>query len=81
MLPINCEINLTLNWSEKCFEAAGAVTNQVPTFAITNTKLHVPVVTLSNQDNAKLLQQLKSFFKGRNNWNKYQSKVTKQRQA
>ena len=50
MLPINCEINLTLNWSEKCFEAAGAVTNQVPTFAITNTKLHVPVVTLSNQN-------------------------------
>ena len=32
------------------------------TFKITNTKLYVPVVTLSTQDNAKLLQQLKSGF-------------------
>ena len=28
--------------------------------AMTNAKLNVPVVTLSTQDNAKLLQQLKS---------------------
>ena len=33
------------------------------TFVITDTKLYVPVVTLSTQDNAKLLQQLKSGFK------------------
>ena len=43
---------------------------------ITDTKLHVPVVTLSTQENAKLLQQLKSRFKRTINWNKYQSKVT-----
>ena len=49
-----------------------------PTFAITDTKLYVPVVTLSNQDNAKLLQQLKSSFKRTISWNKYQSKVTTQ---
>ena len=30
---------------------------------ITDTKLYVPVVTLSTQDNSKLLQQLKSVFK------------------
>ena len=36
------------------------------------------VVTLSTQDNAKLLPQLKSDFKRTMNWNKYQSKVTKQ---
>ena len=36
-------------------------------------KLYVPVVTLSTQDNAKLLQQLKSGFKRTINWNKYQS--------
>ena len=42
-------------------------------FAITETKLYVPVVTLSTQDNAKLLQQLKSGFKIIINWNKYES--------
>ena len=44
-------------------------------FAITETKLYVPVVTLSTQDNAKLLQQLKSGFKRTINWNKYESKI------
>ena len=41
--------------------------------AITDTKLNVPVVTLSTQDNTKLLQQLESGFKRTINWNKYQS--------
>ena len=44
---------------------------QVATFEITNTKLYVPVVTLSTQENTKLLQQLKSGFKRVINWNKY----------
>ena len=51
-----------------------AVANQGPTFSITDTKLYVPVVTLSTQDNTKLLEQLKSGFKRTINWNKYQSK-------
>ena len=42
-------------------------------FEITDTKLYVSVVTLSTQDNAKLLQQIKSGFKRTINWNKYQS--------
>ena len=46
------------------------------TFAVTDTKLHAPVITLSIQDNAKLMQQLKSGFKRTINCNKYQSKVT-----
>ena len=37
-------------------------------------QLYVPVVTLSTQDNSKLLQQLKAGFKRTINWNKYQSK-------
>ena len=41
-------------------------------------KLYVPVVTLSNQDNAKLFQQLKSGFKRIINFNKYQSKIRTQ---
>ena len=49
-------------------------------FKITDTKLYVPVVTLSTQDNEKLLQQLKSGFKRTINWNKYQPKVLPQRQ-
>ena len=43
---------------------------------LTNTKLYAPVVTLSIQDNTKLLQLLKSRFRSTINWNKYQSKVS-----
>ena len=43
-----------------------------------DTKLFVPVVTFSAQDNVKLLNQLESGFKKRINWNKYQSKITEQ---
>ena len=48
--------------------------NQNATFAITEIKVYVRLVTLSIQDNAKLLQQLKSRFKRTVNWNKYISK-------
>ena len=50
---INCEVNLLLTWAKDC-----VITNSTG-----ETKLYVPVVTLSTQDNAKLLQQLKSGFK------------------
>ena len=71
---INCEINLILTWSTNCVIVSTNVANQNATFGITDTKLYVPVVTLSTQDNAKLLQQLKSDFKRVINWNKYFSK-------
>ena len=74
MLLINCEINLILTWSANCVVISNNVANQNATFAITDTKLYVTVVTLSTQDNAKLLQQLKSGFKRVINWNKYLSK-------
>ena len=57
---INCEINLLLTWSESCVIVSTYVANQNATFAITDTKLYVPVVTLSQQDNEKLLEQLQS---------------------
>ena len=63
MLVINREINLILTWTEDC----------------TDTKLYDPVVTLSTQDNTKLLQ-LKSGFKRTINWNRYQLKVSPERQ-
>ena len=47
------------------------VVNQGGTFAVTETKLYVPAVTLLTQDNAKLLQQLKSGSKRIINWRKY----------
>ena len=50
------------------------------TFVITDTKLYVPVDTLSTQDNAKLLKQLESGFKRTIKWNKYQSRITTQTQ-
>ena len=71
---INCEVELILTWSENCVIISTNVANQNPTFTITETNLHVPVVTLSTQDNAKLLPQLKSGFKRTISWNKYLTK-------
>ena len=62
---INYEINLDLNWSKKCITVASNI-NQEIIFSITDAKLYVPVVTLSTQDNKKLLEQLKSGFKKNN---------------
>ena len=68
---INSEVNLILTWSSTCVIANSTGAG---TFEITDTKLYVPVVTLSTKENAKLLQQLKSGFKRIINWNKYLSK-------
>ena len=66
---INCEIELILTWSINCVIIC--TNTQIPTFAITETTLYVPVVTLSTQDNAKLLPQSNSGFKRTISWNKY----------
>ena len=71
---INCEVNLILTWSSTCALVATNIPNQNATFAITDPKLYVPVVTLSTQEKTKFLQQLKSGFKIVINWNKYLSK-------
>ena len=60
---IYSEITLDLNWFENCAIVATIETAQVTTYWITDTKLYVPVVMLSTQDNAKLLEQLKSDLK------------------
>ena len=74
MLLINCEFNLILTWSKDC-----VITNSIGEgkFEIKDSKLYVPVVTLSTQDNEKLLQQLKSGFRRTVNRNKYQSNLKK----
>ena len=70
MSLINCEVELILNWSANCVIIYRNVNNKVPAFTITETNLYVPVVTLSTQDNKKLLPQLKCGFKRKTSWNK-----------
>ena len=74
---INNEINLILTWA-----STYVITNSIQgrRFAITETKISVRVVTLSTQDNARLLQQSKFSFKRTINWNKYQSKISSEDQ-
>ena len=74
---INCEINLSRTWSTDFVNYLATGTTK---FATADTKFYVSIVTLSAQDNEKLLQQLKSGFKRTINWNKYQPKITIQAQ-
>ena len=46
------------------------------TFKITDTKLYVPVVTLSTEDDNNFLEQLKSGVKRTTKWNKCRSEMT-----
>ena len=62
-------MNILYNWK---------LWRSITKFAITDKKLYAAVVTLSAQDNEKLLQQLKTGFKRTINWNKYQSEPTLQ---
>ena len=75
---INCKVELLLKWIENCVlttaeiganaDATGA---DGATFEITDAKLYVPVVTLSAEDNVKLVKQLNEGFKRPVYWNKY----------
>ena len=65
---INCEVKLDLTWSSTCVITNSTVSER---FAITDTKLYISVVTLSTQENTKLLQYLKPAFKRVIKWNKY----------
>ena len=69
---INCEVELILSWSKNCASASMTVdTASDPAivapsgakFKITDTKLYVPVVTLSKENEIKILEKLKSEFK------------------
>ena len=60
---INCEVELILPRSANCIIIYTDIANQDPAFELDETNLYVPVVTLSTQDNAKLLPQLKSVLK------------------
>ena len=76
----NCEISPQLKWPKDCFLVAGTAKSQVPEIKITDTKIYVPVVTLSTQDNIKLLKQLESGFKRTIYCNKYLYKKISEKQ-
>ena len=65
---INCKIELSLNWIEKCIVSSSGTT---ATFKITDTKLYVPIVTLKIEDNTKLSKLLSDRLKRSIYWNKY----------
>ena len=77
---INCEIALQLTCCKRSILAAGTGASQVPKFEIPVANLYVRFVTLSTQENIKLLKQLKSDFQRAINWNKYHSKKSNQAQ-
>ena len=92
---INREVELILTWFKNCVLISKAARNanynanpivrkidnpENAAFKIKDTKLYVPVVTLSKENDTKLLEQLKSGFKRTIKWNKYRSQITIQPQ-
>ena len=92
---INCEVELILFWFKNCvlinksardadYDADLSVRKtdnpENAIFQVTDTKLYVPVITLSKENDIKLLEQLKSGFKRTIKWNKYRSQMTIQPQ-
>ena len=85
---IICEVSLELKWNKNCVitsleqrqvDAGPHVVNGSPTGAtldIIDCKLYIPVVTLSKDDEIKLLTNLKSGFTREIEWNKYRSQMS-----
>ena len=90
MLLINCEIELILIWFKNCVlidkltknaDYDASIDRKIDNpenaiFQITDTKLYVPVVSLSKENDIKLLEKLKSGFKRTIKWNEYRSQMT-----
>ena len=85
---ISCEVSLELKWNKNCVitsleqrqvDAGPPVVNGSPTgatLAINDCKLYIPIVTLSKDDEIKLLTNLKSGFTREIEWNKYRSQMS-----
>ena len=68
---INCKIKLNLTWKKKCVlstDAGDAV------FIINDTKMYVPVITLSKEGNKDFIEQQNKGFQRFIYWNKYKTK-------
>ena len=69
---INCKVKLNLTWKKECVlsnQAGDAV------FIINDTKLYVPVVTLSKEDNKDFIELQNKGFQRSIYWNEYKTKV------
>ena len=92
---INCNVELILTWFNNCVLISKATREadydadpvvyetdnpENAIFEIKDTKLYVPVITLSKENDTKLLEQLKSGFKRTIKWNKYRSQMSIQPQ-
>ena len=83
---ISCGVSLELKWNKNCvitsiqheinLDGGNTEASTGATLSITDCKLYVPVVTLSEDDEIKLLTNLKSGFKREIIWNKYRSQMT-----
>ena len=83
---INCEVSLELKWNKNCVitsleqrDIGGGNRDNAPTgatLAVNDCKLYVPAVTLSKDNEIKLLTNLKSGFKREIIWNRYRSQMT-----
>ena len=71
---INCKIYVELNWIEDFILSSAGDTAK---FAITDTKLHVPIASLSTKESANLANQLNEGFKRFVYWNSYETKPAK----
>ena len=83
---ISCEVSLELKWNKTCvitsqqigvnLDGGNTAAPTGATLTINDCKLHIPVVTLSKDDEIKLLTNLKSGFTRQIIWNKYRSQMS-----
>ena len=83
---ISWEVSLELKWNKNCvitsiqreinLEGGNNEASADASLAINDCKLYIPVVTLSKDDEIKLLTNLKSGFKREIEWNKYRSQMS-----
>ena len=83
---ISCEVSLELKWNKTCvitsqqirvnLDGANSAAPTNGTLATNDSKVYIPVLTLSKDDEIKLLTNLKSGFTREIIWNKYRSQIT-----
>ena len=86
ILLISCEVSLELKWNKTCvitsqqigvnLDGGNTAAPTGATLTINDYKLYIPVVTLSKDDEIKLLTNLKYGFTGEIKWNKYRSQMS-----
>ena len=83
---ISCEVSLELKWDKNCvitslqqgvaLDGGNTVQPTCATYNINDCKLYIPLITLSKDDEIKLLTNLKSGFTRETRWNKYRSQTS-----